>query len=105
MGRHNVNKYIYVFGRVDAAADRFEPGGFKHVIAEVEAQKPVLFALGRFKLRKFASRANFKLLDQMTGQYIALKRCPALLSGLYMVRSDRADQLFPPGAGGCLTRS
>ena len=62
------------------------------MIAEVEAQKPVLFALGRFKLRKFSSRANFKLLDQMTGQYIALKRCPALLSGLYMVRSDRADQ-------------
>ncbi len=104
MRRVNVNKYFYLFGQVDAAADAFEPGGFKGVFETVEAQQPVLFALSRVAPKKYATKSNFDVVKRRWDHYVMLERCKLLANGKYYVRADLADALFPPGQDGCLKR-
>jgi hypothetical protein len=102
--RVNVNKYIYLFGRVDGAVDALEPGGFPQMVKQLLAQRPTFIVLARVATKKFASRANAKLIHAIPQQYTALKACRALAGGKFLVRPDLADQLFPQGAEGCLKR-
>jgi hypothetical protein len=104
MQRVNVNKYFYLFGQVDAAADAFEPGGFKGVFESVEAQQPALFSLSRVAPKKYANRDNFKVVSRRWDNYVMLERCKLLANGKYYVRGDLADALFPKGEEGCLKR-
>lgn len=104
MGRTNVNKYIYLFGNVDAAAEAFEPGGFRQMVNEALAQKPVLFTLARATPQKFASRDNSKFMEHATKNFTKLQRCRTLGGGRFFVRPEKANALFPKGAEGCLKR-
>jgi hypothetical protein len=103
MQRQNLNKYIYLLGRVDAAADAFEPGGFETMFREAQAQRPVLYALGRFKPGKFSTRARFELVRASTAAYTRLKRCRALGAGAWYAPPELARALYPAGVGNCLS--
>lgn len=104
MRRQNVNKYIYLFGKVDAAADAFEPGGLRQAIIDAQTAKPVLYVLARLDGDIFANPAYMSLLERAHNPYILLEHCGTIVSGRYFVRADVADALFPPGDTGCVTR-
>lgn len=104
MQRVNLNKYFYLFGQVDAAADAFEPGGFDGMFRSAEAQQPTLYSLSRIAPKKYAKKSNFKVVNRPWANYVMLERCKLLANGRYYVRGDRLDELFPMGEGGCLRR-
>lgn len=105
MQRVNLNKYFYLFGQVDAAADAFEPGGLDGVFRAAEAQQPVLYALARIAPKKYAKKSNFQAVNRPWANYVLLDRCKRLANGRYFVRGDKLDELFPVGAEGCLKRA
>jgi hypothetical protein len=105
MRRRNINKYIYFFGHVDAAADKFEPGGFAGMLDAGQKQNPVLYVLARIEPRKFASKANSQRVDRTMKRYAKLKHCKAIGGGLFLVSRAYVDQWYPVGAEGCLKRS
>ena len=102
MQRHNLNKYIYVLGNADAAADAFEPGGFKQVVHSALAQKPVLIVTARLQKRKFSRPENFTALQNATKNFIALRSCKTFGSANFYVARAAADTLFPKNAQGCV---
>lgn len=102
--RHNLNKYIYLIGNVDAAADAFEVGGFQKMFSDALAQKPTLLVLARLQKRKFTSPANFRLAQQAGSAYVPLRHCASIRNAQFFVRPDVADALFPAGAKGCVKR-
>lgn len=104
MRRTNVNKYIYLFGNVDAAAEAFEPGGFRQMVNDALAQKPVLYTLSRATPQKFSDPENAFFTGRTTKKFTKLQRCRTLGGGRFFVRPDRANVLFPKGGTGCLKR-
>lgn len=104
MQRVNVNKYIYLFGYVDAAADAFEPHGFRGMVRDALAQEPLLYTLARATPKKFAVRENANFINQTTKTFVSLERCRLVGGGRFYVHPDHADALFPLGAKGCLKR-
>ncbi len=104
MRRQNANKYIYLFGKVDAAADAFEPGGLRQVIIDSQTRRPALLVLARLDGDIFATPAHLQLLERAHNPYVLLKRCRTMVSGRYFVRADLADALFPVGGQGCIRR-
>ncbi len=104
MRRQNLNKYIYLIGNVDAAADAFEVGGFKQMFSAALAQKPTLLVLARLQKRKFTSPANFRLAQQAGSAYVPLRHCASIRNAQFFVRPDVADALFPASAKGCVKR-
>ncbi len=105
MRRVNLNKYIYLFGRVDGAVDAFEPGGFPHMLKTTLAQRPALIVLARVPNQKFAKPSNGKLIQDLSTSFTVFKPCRALAGGRFLVRPDLAEKLFPKGAEGCLKRT
>lgn len=105
MRRVNINKYFYLFGQVDAAADAFEPGGLDGVFRSAEAQQPVLYGLARISPKKYAKRSNLQVVNRPWANYVMLQRCRRLANGRYFVRADRLDEMFPVGGEGCLRRA
>lgn len=104
MQRVNINKFFYLFGQVDAAADAFEPGGFDGVFRAAEARQPVLYSLSRIAPDKYATKSNLDVVNRPWANYVKLDRCKQLANGRYFVRGDRLDAMFPVGEGGCLKR-
>lgn len=104
MRRTNINKYIYLFGNVDAAAEAFEPGGFRGMVNDALAQKPVLYTLSRATPQKFSDPQNAFFLSRTTKKFSKLQRCKTLGGGRFFIRADQANVLFPKGAPGCLRR-
>ncbi|MBI4673969.1 MAG: hypothetical protein HY741_20170 [Chloroflexi bacterium] len=104
MRRQNLNKYIYLIGNVDAAADTFEAGGFQQMFSDALGQKPVLYVLARLQKRKFTSLANYRLVERSTQEFVPLRHCKSIRSGRFFVRPDLADALFPANAKGCVRR-
>ncbi len=102
--RHNLNKYIYLLGRADAAADAFEPGGFETMFKNAQQQKPALYVVGRFKPGKFSTRAHFELVKRSLKSYRELKHCRVLGPGRFFVPPDQIDKLFPRDSTLCLKR-
>lgn len=103
MKRQNLNKYIYLLGRVDAASDKFDPGGFAGMLKGALAQKPVLYVLGRVKRGKFSTRANFDLVRKSIKGYVHLERCRVMGSGAFYAPPELAKTWFAKEQGGCLT--
>lgn len=104
MRRHNLNKYIYLIGNADGAADAFEPGGFAQVLDSTLAQKPALLVLARLQKRKTQNEPNFRALERATENFVRLRRCKAMGEGTFYVRADLADTLFPANGQGCVRR-
>jgi hypothetical protein len=104
MHRHNLNKYIYVFGNVDAAVDDLEPGGFVKMLDTAFAQKPTLLVVSRLQPRKFASLTNYQALQTALHTFVRLHHCRAIGGGTLYVRRDLADTLFPKNGAGCVRR-
>lgn len=101
MQKQNLTRYLYVLGRVDAAADAFEPGGFAGMFNRALAEKPALFVLARADKSKFASKSNYELVTSAPAEFVRLKRCPALGGGQFLVRPDLAAARFPTRQEGC----
>lgn len=104
MRRHNLNKYIYLFGNVDAAADQFEPGGFRQVLRDALAQKPALWVVARLQKRKFSSKTSFNELEQAVKTYVPLQRCKTLGNAGFYTNPEIADTVFPKNGQGCVKR-
>jgi DolP-mannose mannosyltransferase len=104
MQRHNSNKYIYLLGRVDAAADAFEPGGFDRMFQSIQNQHPVLYALDGFKARKISTHAHFELVKHTFQNFIPLTSCRILGRGNFYAPDPQAAQLFPTDTNACLHR-
>lgn len=102
MQRHNINKYIYLMGNVDAAADAFEPGGFRQMFASTLKQQPVLYIFARAEPQKFASKKNFELVANSPDGFVMLRHCKLIGGGKYLVPPALADTLFPANGSGCL---
>ncbi len=105
MRRVNVNKYIYLFGRVDAGAQEFEPGGFRGMVDNALAQKPVLVSLARATAKNFSNRANAKYIESKMNPLIKLKRCRIVGGGRFYVQPAQAHTLFPQNGQGCLKQN
>ncbi len=101
--RHNLNKYIYLLGRVDAASDRFDPGGFATMVQDALAQKPVLYVLARVKRGKFSTKANFETVTKSIKGYVHLERCRVIGGGAFYTLPAQAADWFSKERGGCLT--
>jgi hypothetical protein len=104
MHRHNLNKYIYFIGNVDAAVDDLEPGGFVKMLNTAFAQKPTLLVVSRVQPRKFTSKSNFQALEAALQDFVHLHHCRAIGGGTLYVRRDLADTLFPKNGAGCVRR-
>lgn len=102
--RHNSNKYIYLLGRVDAAADAFEPGGFDRMFSSIQNQHPVLYALDGFKARKISTHAHFEFVKHTFQNFIPLTSCRILGRGKFYAPNPQAAQLFPTDKNACLHR-
>lgn len=104
MKRQNLNKYIYLLGRVDAAIDAFEPGGFDAMIQNAQNQNAVLYALNGLKSRKFATKAHVDLVKHMFKGFVPLVSCPILGDGKFYAPNAQTATLFPTDKSFCLHR-
>lgn len=103
MRRQNLNPYIYLFGHVDGMIDRLEPGGFQHMLDNALAQKPGLLVLARLPKRKFTSPANYRALENLKTDFVAVRQCRALGAGDFFARADLV-QTLSAATQGCIKK-
>jgi hypothetical protein len=106
MGRRNPTNIIYLLARTDLAADTFEPGGFRGMVASLKSERPALVVMARVRTRRFANHQNYVALDDwIQADYVLLNSCRAAGGGKFYIRADLADARFakPSPTSKCFT--